>query len=365
MKIFSMNILERYIGKTILSAIFLTLFLLVGLGAIIKFVEEFRDVGRGSYDGLKAAYYTFLTIPRDIETFFPIAALLGSLLGLGNLASRSELVVMQASGFSRFRIGLAVMKTALPLVIFTMIIGEWGVPQTEQFARNMRSIAQSGGSMLATKDGFWAKDGNSFIYINRINNEKSLSNVLIYEFGEGENKRELQSVLRASEAKYSDEKGWILSNVEKSELGKNQIQQGKQPDQSWQTSLTPSKLGIVSLKPESLSISGLADYVGFLKDTGQDPKRFEITFWRKVFQPISMAVMMLLAISFIFGPLRSSTMGAKIVIGIVAGFMFYVANIVFGNLSLIATWLPVPVGALIPSLLCLVIVWWLLSKKRD
>ncbi|HDL3484076.1 TPA: LptF/LptG family permease, partial [Mannheimia haemolytica] len=176
---------------------------------------------------------------------------------------------------------------------------------------------------------------------------------------------ELQSVLKAGTANYSDEKGWVLSKVEKSTVGENQIQQAKQPDQVWQTSLTPSKLGIVSLKPESLSISGLADYVGFLKDTGQDPKRFEITFWRKVFQPISMAVMMLLAISFIFGPLRSSTMGAKIVIGIVAGFMFYVANIVFGNLSLIATWLPVPVGALIPSLLCLIIVWWLLSKKRD
>ena len=78
-----------------------------------------------------------------------------------------------------------------------------------------------------------------------------------------------------------------------------------------------------------------------------------------------MAVMMLLAISFIFGPLRSSTMGAKIVIGIVAGFMFYVANIVFGNMSLIATWLPVSIGALIPSLICLSIVWWLLTKKRD
>lgn len=365
MNIFSMNILERYIGKTILSAIFLTLFMLVGLGAIIKFVEEFRDVGRGSYDSLKAAYYTFLTIPRDIETFFPIAALLGSLLGLGNLASRSELVVMQASGFSRFNIGLAVMKTALPLVIFTMIIGEWGVPQTEQFARNMRSIAQSGGSMLATQNGFWAKDGNSFIYINRINNEKSLSDVLIYEFGEGEENRELKSILKAGIAKYMDGKGWVLSKVEKSQVGDNQIKQKKQPDQTWQTSITPSKLGIVSLKPESLSISGLTDYVGFLKDTGQDPKRFEITLWRKIFQPISMAVMMLLAISFIFGPLRSSTMGAKIVIGIVTGFTFYVANIVFGNLSLIAVWLPVPVGTLIPSLLCLIIIWWLLNKKRD
>ncbi len=355
-----MNVLERYIGRTILSSIMLTLFLLVGLSAIIKFVEEFRDVGIGKYDALTAAYYTLLTIPRDVETFFPIAALLGSLMGLGGLASRSELVVMQASGFSRFKIGLAVMKTALPLVIFTMVIGEWGVPQTEQFARNMRSIAQSGGSMLATTGGFWAKDGNEFIYIRRINNEKDLHNVMIYEF-EG---RELKSILKADRAVYSD-KGWTLQKVQKSTINQENIVQAKEADQPWQTSLTPSKLGVVSLKPESLSISGLADYVGFLKETGQDPKRFEITFWRKVFQPISMAVMMLLALSFIFGPLRSSTMGAKIVIGIIAGFAFYVSDIVFGNISLVFSNVPVALGALLPSLLCLSIVWWLLSKKRD
>ncbi|MDD2166392.1 LPS export ABC transporter permease LptG [Glaesserella parasuis] len=355
-----MNVLERYIGRTILASIMLTLFMLVGLGAIIKFVEEFRSVGRGSYDGLHAAYYTLLTMPRDIETFFPIAALLGSLMGLGGLASRSELVVMQSAGFSRFRIGLAVMKTAIPLMVITMIMGEWGVPQTEQYARNMRSIAQSGGSMLATQGGFWAKDGNDFIYIRQIQDERNLNNILIYQF----DNQVLKSIKQAEKATYS-EQGWLLQKVDKSEIHESGITQTRETDQTWKTSITPSKLGIASLKPESLSISGLADYVGFLKDTGQDPKRFEITFWRKVFQPISMAVMMLLAISFIFGPLRSSTMGAKIVIGILAGFVFYVANIVFGNLSLVVSWLPVPIGALIPSLLCLSVVWWLLNKKRD
>ncbi|AMW16578.1 LPS export ABC transporter permease LptG [Glaesserella parasuis] len=355
-----MNVLERYIGRTILASIMLTLFMLVGLGAIIKFVEEFRSVGRGSYDGLHAAYYTLLTMPRDIETFFPIAALLGSLMGLGGLASRSELVVMQSAGFSRFRIGLAVMKTAIPLMVITMIMGEWGVPQTEQYARNMRSIAQSGGSMLATQGGFWAKDGNDFIYIRQIQDERNLNNILIYQF----DNQVLKSIKQAEKATYS-EQGWLLQKVDKSEIHESGITQTRETDQTWKTSITPSKLGIASLRPESLSISGLADYVGFLKDTGQDPKRFEITFWRKVFQPISMAVMMLLAISFIFGPLRSSTMGAKILIGILAGFVFYVANIVFGNLSLVVSWLPVPIGALIPSLLCLSVVWWLLNKKRD
>lgn len=356
-----MNILERYIGKTILLYIFIVILVIMGLGSIIKYVEEFRHVGKGGYDALKAAYYTLLMIPSDLENFFPVGALIGSLLGLGALASNSELVVMQSSGFSRFKIGLAVMKTAVPLMILSMVIGEWIAPQTEQFARNMRAVAQSGGSMLATQGGFWAKDGENFIYIRRISDERNLNNILIYQFEQ----RELKSILKADKATYQDDKGWVLQQVQKSTIGDNQITQGKEKDQAWTTSITPSKLGIVSLKPESLSISGLADYVGFLKDTGQDAKRFEITFWRKLYEPIAMVVMMLLAISFIFGPLRSSAMGFKIVIGVIAGFSFYVANIVFGNLTLVISWLPIALSALIPSLITLAIVWWLLAKKRD
>lgn len=360
-----MNVLERYIGKTVLLYIFVVLLVLVGLGSIIKFVDEFRHVGKGAYDGLTAAYYTLLMIPSDLENFFPVGALIGALLGLGALANSSELTVMQSSGFSRFRIGLAVMKTAIPLLAITMITGEWIAPQTEQFARNMRAIAQTGGSMLATKSGFWAKDGQNFIYIRQIENETKLNDILIYRF----DNRVLKSVSKADSAQFIEDengkKGWVLDRLQTSSVEPNQIVQTNEVNLPWQTSITPSKLSVVSLKPESLSISGLADYVGFLKDTGQDAKRFEITFWRKLYEPIAMVVMMLLAISFIFGPLRSSTMGAKIVIGVIAGFSFYVSNIVFGNLTLVISWLPVALSALIPSLLTLLIVWWLLSKKRD
>ena len=42
-------------------------------------------------------------MPKDVETVFPNGGLLGALIALGNLASRSELVVMQSAGFSRFQ----------------------------------------------------------------------------------------------------------------------------------------------------------------------------------------------------------------------------------------------------------------------
>lgn len=355
-----MNTLERYIGKSILGTIFATLLVLVGLSAIIKFVEQFRSVGRGTYDTLQAVAYTLLTMPKDIETFFPMAALLGALIALGNLASRSELVVMQSAGFSRLKIGLAVMKTAIPLVLITMVIGEWGIPQTEQYARNMRAKAVSGGSLMSVKNGVWAKDGNDFIYVQQVNEDASLKNVYIYHFADD---RKLQRVSHANRADYVNG-AWTLKQFNVSEISADKIETKNYLAQQWKTSLTPDKLGIVSLRPTSLSISGLSDYITFLKQTGQDSKKFELTYWRKLFQPLSVGVMMMLALSFIFGPLRSVTAGARIVTGICFGFFFYVVNEIFGPLTLVYNVTPL-VGALLPSIMFLLITWWLLSRKRD
>ena len=357
-----MNTLDRYIGKSILGSIFATLLTLVGLSAIIKFVEQLRSVGKGTYDIWQAVAFTGLTIPKDIETFFPMAALLGALMALGNLASRSELVVMQAAGFSRFKIGMAVMKTALPLVLLTMVIGEWGIPQTEQFARDMRARALSGGSMLSMKNGVWAKDGNNFVFVRRVTDDAKLNDIYIYTFDQHRNLTELK---HANQASYSeDESKWTLHQVNHSMISKDEITTSNRLSEKWETNLTPDKLGAVSLRPTSLSISGLYNYISFLRETGQDVSRFELTFWRKIFQPVSVGVMMLLALSFIFGSLRSVTAGARIVTGICFGFLFYVVNEIFGQMSVVYN-MPAVFGALIPSLLFIVMIWWLLSRKRD
>lgn len=55
--------------------------------------------------------------------------------------------------------------------------------------------------------------------------------------------------------------------------------------------------------------------------------------WSKIFQPLSVAVMMLMALSFIFGPLRSVPMGVRVVTGISFGFIFYVLDQIFGPLT--------------------------------
>ena len=210
------GVLDRYIGKTIFNTIMMTLFMLVSLSGIIKFVDQLKKSGQGSYDALGAGLYTILSVPKDIQIFFPMAALLGALLGLGMLAQRSELVVMQASGFTRLQVALAVMKTAIPLVLLTMAIGEWVAPQGEQMARNYRAQQMYGGSLLSTQQGLWAKDGHNFVYIERVKGNDELGGVSIYAFNP---ERRLESVRYAASAKFdSENKVWRLSQVDESNL---------------------------------------------------------------------------------------------------------------------------------------------------
>lgn len=354
------GVLDRYIGKTIFNTIMMTLFMLVSLSGIIKFVDQLRKVGQGGYSVLGAGLYTLLSVPKDIEIFFPMAVLLGALLGLGSLATRSELVVMQASGFTRFQIAAAVMKTAIPLVLLTMAIGEWVAPQGEQMARNYRTQMIYGGSLLSTQNGLWAKDGNDFIYIERVVSNKELSGVNIYHFDKNDR---LQTLRYAANASF--QKGiWQLSQVDESDLSNGQQIAGRQTlNGVWKTNLTPDKLGVVALDPDALSITGLRDYVRYLHQSGQEAHRYELNMWSKIFSPLSVAVMMLMALSFIFGPLRSVAMGVRVVIGISFGFLFYVLDQVFGQLSLVYN-IPPLLGAILPSLAFMLISIGLLLKRR-
>ncbi len=356
------GVLDRYIGRTILQTILMTLFMLVSLSGIIKFVDQLRKVGQGEYTTISAGLYALLSVPKDIQIFFPMAALLGALLGLGTLATRSELVVMQAAGFTRMQIAGSVMKTAIPLVILTMIIGEWVAPQGEQMARNYRAQKMLGGSLVSTTKGMWAKDGDDFIYIQRIVSDTEIKGVNIYHFSDD---KKLLSVKYAASAVYDEDSDlWKLSQVEESDLTDSKKITGSQRiSADWKILLTPEQLNVVALEPEALSISGLYQYIKYLKQSEQESGRYQLNMWKKIFAPLSVAVMMLMALSFIFGPLRSVPMGVRIVTGITFGFLFYVLNEIFGPLSLVYN-MPAVLAALLPSLSFLIVSIYLLLKRQ-
>jgi lipopolysaccharide export system permease protein len=351
------KILDLYIARTLLGTITVTLSVLIGLSALIKFVEQLRKIGEGNYDMVIAFVYVLLSLPRDLEQFFPMATLLGGLIGMGVLASNSELVVMQAAGMSRWNIITSAMKSAVVMILLVMAVGEWVTPFSESKAKEIRTEAISGGSLFSSDQIVWAKDGEHFVSIDEVISQNELQDINIFNFDDS---LALESITYARRGIYEDN-GWWLYNVEITTFTDTSVDIERADRRRWNSTLTPDKLGIVAVKPEALSITGLIDYVNYLESNDQDPSRYELALWRKILQPVSVGVMLLMALSFIFGPLRSVTMGARVIMGVLTGFGFFILNEVFGPVSLVYQ-LPPVLGALLPSMLFAAIAAVMLRK---
>ncbi|GIU41222.1 LPS export ABC transporter permease LptG [Shewanella colwelliana] len=341
-----MRILDFYIARVLVSTSALCLLVLTGLSGIIKWVDQLRLVGRGTYSMVDAGIYVLFLIPRDIEMFFPMAVLLGALIGMGMLASNSELVVMQSSGLSRLQITLSAMKTAVPLMLIVMALGEWGAPVAERHAKELQAVKLSGGSLFKSSRGIWAKDGDLFVNIGEVVDINSLNNVTLYEFDAD---LKLIGTVEAKRGVYAKDH-WRLLDVRQTKIEAQRVTLTDLTLFRWESTLTPDKLSVVSVKPEALSIEGLVDYLEYLKVNNQDSGRYELALWRKIMQPVTVAVMMLVALSFVFGPLRTVTMGARVLLGVVAGFSFYICNEIFGPMTLVYG-LPAVFGAIMPPII--------------
>ncbi len=196
-------------------------------------------------------------------------------------------------------------------------------------------------------------------FISKVNGE-SVEGLNIWRFGEN---KQLKETVFAESADYLGDNRWEMHRIQITDMKNDEALSKETLDkQVWETSLVPDKLAIVTVDLNELPLSGLWDYTQYLKDSEQDASRYELAFWRKATQPISVAVMMLMALSFVFGPLRSVTMGARILSGVIAGFTFYISSEFFGPVSLVYGMSPL-FGALGPSLVFLTIAMLLLRRK--
>ena len=355
----SVKIVEKYLAQTVLVSIAMTLAVLVGISSLFKFIEQLGHVGKGEFNFVTAAIYTMYLIPQDVEVFFPMAAMIGGLVGLGGLAQSSELVVMQAIGMSKTNIVTAVLKSSITLIVIMMLFSEWGVPQATKAAKELKTQAISSGQLYSGEQGIWAKDGAAFINIREVTERGELFGISVFEFDE---QQQLVTQITAEIGKFNKD-NWLLQDVTVKDWQNKQIRTQWFESRPWPTSLTPDKLGVVLVKPEKMPISELIDYLDFLEQNEQNAARYQLALWRKIFQPFNVAVMLLLALSFIFGPLRSVTMGARIILGILTGFSFFLFDRIFGSLSLVYQ-IPAIFGAFAPTLVFSLIAMRLLTKKQ-
>ena len=343
-----MNRLDRYIGRQVLMSILAVLGVLWGLSLLFALIDELAFM-RGQYGVAEVIEYVLLTSPRRLYELLPMGALIGCLIGLGTLASSSELIVMRASGVPLVRIVGAVMAPMLLLMVLGLALSEFVMPKTEVLADFKREMARNGGQALSSK-GLWHREGNQYVHINAARSDGVLLGITRFTFDDA---RVLRESSFAARAEFVGDH-WVLHEVVGTRFAEQSTEVIRQPTEIWRVELTPQLVGTLITEPDALSISGLWQYARFLGGQGLDNGPYWLAFWGKVLQPLITASLVILAISFIFGPLRSVTLGQRIFTGVLVGFVFRIiqdllgpASLVFGFSPLLAVVLPGAVCALI------------------
>jgi lipopolysaccharide export system permease protein len=322
------NILDRYLYRTVLLYTAMAMAVLLALAALVTFISQQGDIGVGSYSAADAFLFTLLNSPQQAFELLPIGALIGALMGLGHLASGSELVVTRASGVSVWRIAWPVGLAGISLAVIMFGIGEYAAPSMAQFAKREKTTLKLADVSFAGTSSAWVKDGNRILRVQTGEVDRAFGGVSVFEL---DGPTRLRSIQRAARISVADPGRWSLHNVATSRFEKDKIEGETVNELSLRSTVNPEFLGLAATEPGMLTLHGLASYIDHLRRNNLDSRLYQIGYWSRIARLFAVVVVTLLALPFVFGPLRTTGAGTRTVIGVLLGVVFFLIERVVEN----------------------------------
>ena len=343
-----MNILDRYLWKSVFVGLVMAWFALTILVIFFDFIGETGDLNE-NYTGLQAFVYLLYSIPSRLYELFPTAMLIGTLLGLGNLAANSEFIAMRAAGISIINIIISVLKLGVILVIGVFLLGEFVVPKSDLAGRNYKSSLSNKNVVMVRGASLWVKDKSRIFHIGKVWSEDKLSDVTIHHIEPGYvGMASIEHIGTATKSSTA----WVLESVNKkafTDIGVDTVMTERRVDPDF---LDSKLLSIASVDPEQLSIAELSDIVDHQKANKLNTEKFELAYWKRFSAPFAALVMLLLAMPFLFGSQRGGGAGQRVFIGIIAGIAFFLINKVLNQVGSVYGFPPF-ISAFLPALVFL------------
>jgi lipopolysaccharide export system permease protein len=341
-----MNILDRYLAIAAARATLLVMIVLLALIGFISLTGELQDVGRGNFQVADAFLIVVAQWPRNAFDIFPIAALLGGMMGLGALAKHSELVAVRAAGVGLRRLAYSMLLAGALFAAAAAALGELVMPPAERFADEYADELKRDRTSLSGLSGSWLRDGDRVLNILQVETLERLGGVYVYHFDEA---GRLGSVALARRAEVGHDRVWSLEDVRITHFGER-IETEDLPEMEILTGIDPSVMAVSVIDTNSMSIPMLQEYIRYLEVNDLQAGRYEMAKWQRIANIAAVPAMLLLALPFVFGPLRSGGNSARFVVGFLIGILYILGKgaladgaQVYGAPIWLTAWLPVAV----------------------
>ena len=352
-------IINRYIAWQIYQGTLLTLLVLVSLSLFFVFIGELEDVGKGNYSSLLAVEFVVLLFPGKAVEFMPLAIMLGTILSLGSLASNSEIIAMQAAGVSVTRLLRAVIQSALVLAFLSFMLADWVVPASETSARQIRSAAINRTAAIRGKEGLWIKDEDSILHIKLLMPNGVARDLQIHSF---DDQGRLISAISADSA-IPEGENWRLQKVRETRFENQKVSTAEFDQLTYPGKISDNLLDALLIEPRQMSSSNLYTYLEFLQQNNLNADVERLTFWQKLFSPVTVIIMCVLAVPFTLGSQRQGNAGQRLMMGILLGLSYVVTDRLFIQIGSHLGFSPV-INAISAGLLFLLLAIYLLIRKQ-
>jgi len=346
------NIFSRYVIRNVFTGFAAAAGLLIPLFTTFNLINELDDVSPGGYRWTQAVAVVLMTLPRSLVDLIPFIALLGGIVGLGQLSKTLELTAMRTAGFSVLRIALAITAAGIMLTLAAGALDEWVASPLQQRAITLKSAAaaqdEDGESI---NNALWARSHNEFATVRRLDEHQQPVGVEIFCYRPD---LTLASYIYAGSATVLGNGIWMLHDVNQKQWLNQKETVTIRPSLAWRSLFTRISLKELTLPAASFSIGQLRRYIHYLHDTHQPGTEFRIALWQKLGRPVLTLAMVLLAIPFTFSNPRSPGMGSRLATGVIVGLVTYISDQIIVNLGLLLS-LNVPLTTLGPPALLLLL----------
>jgi lipopolysaccharide export system permease protein len=376
-----MKTLQRYFAVSILQAVAFVLAAFLALNAFFDLTNELSNIGREGYGIQHALLYVVLRVPYHVYEVMPVASLIGTIYTMAQFASSSEFTIMRASGMSTRMAAWMLFKIGIILVLITFVFGELIAPRSAPLAEKLKLTARGATVSQGFVSGMWTKDvvrsegitgkptGSRFFNVRQFRNDGQLLDVRLYEFDAN---FRMRSLITAARASFKGDNTWRLEDVTEtlfsntgplpgSDAAKGKATHGQETSMvttrklsgmDLVSEITPKIISVSASDPDRMSANELAVYTRHLNENKQESERFKIAFWKKLFDPLAIFVLMALALPFAYLQARSGGVSLKIFAGIMIGVGFMLVNSLFAHIGLLSA-MPALLTAIAPSMVFL------------
>ena len=353
-----MKRLDRYIARSLMSATLLAWLVVIALEGLFTLLGELSDIGRGHYGWQDALQFVLLSLPAKAWQVFPMAVLIGTLLGLGNLAVQGELNAFRLAGCSSLRLGFSVLFAGLLMLVFALPVGEVIAPAASQYASNLRTQAIFGDVGMHGGSGFWVRKGRQMIQVGNTEHDGSLFDIHIYTLDETPR---LVAASAIASAMHSTG-GWILKDIRRTRFSGQAVDVEQQKQATLKQLVDPQLAHLLAQRIGVFSLPQLARYIEGLAHGGMRVDRYRLEFWQRVTAPLAVLAMLLLSVGMVLGPLGRQGVGLRVLVGVLLGLFFRLASEMSAHAGLVygsAPWF----AAVLPSLLVFVTAIFLVRRS--